>query len=455
MTTPDCPDAERSAARVPLANPFYFIIVLWGQRYRDYFLEFCLPTVLAPGNAPALDTARRSKFLICTRPDDWAAIKAAPIFRELESHLEPVFIEIPECPPGRSGCEHMNLGHKLACDMAYRDKAFALILTPDCMLSDGSMARVQELARQGARLVLTAALRFGEEPFLGSLREQGAIPPESRRDSGRALAISGPQMVRAAVNGFHAETLSYEWDAPYLLPVTPAAWWRVPGEDGVVLHSLSWAPLLIDYSVVQSHDMSTLDGWTIDGDYLYRNFGSTQNIHVVQDSDDIFLASWSPMAENAFVPKPLSLFNAPLARGLFGVLKGVLFRSGFYGPIFDPIRRKAFGLTVRWHSAAVEPAIWGPVERRAEQALRRWVRLDGTEPPRGAGSVIANIATTPIRAFSILWMYREPIGRRLRQALNGDMSAVRRILWNVRRELALMMHRMVKQSAPPPPGSPG
>jgi hypothetical protein len=223
----------------------------------------------------------------------------------------------------------------------------------------------------------------------------------------------------------------------------------------VVLHSLSWAPLLIDYSVVQSHDMSTLDGWTIDGDYLYRNFGSTQNIHVVQDSDDVFLASWSPMAEKAFVAKPLSLLNAPLAQGLFRMLKGMLFRSGFYGPIFDPIRRQAFGLTVRWHSRPVEPAVWDTVERQAEQALCRWVQLDGTESPRGVASVLGNLVTAPIRAFSILWMSREPIGRRLRQALSGDISAMRRILWNVRRELALIMNRRVKQSAPPPPGSTG
>ncbi len=47
------------------------------------------------------------------------------------------------------------------------------ILTPDCMLSDGSVARLQELARDGTQLVLTAALRFGEEPFLAHLRNLG------------------------------------------------------------------------------------------------------------------------------------------------------------------------------------------------------------------------------------------------------------------------------------------
>jgi hypothetical protein len=441
-----------SAARAPLASPFYFIIVLWGERYRDYFLDYCLPSLLAPRNIPALDTARRSKFLICTRPDDWVAIKTTAIFRALESHLDPVYVEIPACPPGRSGCEHMNIGHKLACDMAFRDHGLALILTPDCMISDGTMAHVQDLARNGARLVLTAALRFGEEPFLGGLRSQGLISSESRRDSGQPLTITGRQMVHAAINGFHSETLSYEWDAPYLLPVTPAAWWRVPGEDGVVLHSLSWAPLLIDYSAVKIHDTSTLDGWTIDGDYLYRNLGDAQNIHIVQDSDEIFLASWAPMADRSFVARPIALFNGSIGRKLFKAVKGLLFKSSFYSPVFDPIRRRAFGLTVRWHSRSLNQN-WDAVEKQALDELQRWVELAGVKTSTGLASVLGNIAIAPIRGFSIVWLYRQAIGRRLRQALTGDMSAIRRILWNLRRERALLMHRMLKESAPPPPGS--
>ena len=98
--------------------------------------------------------------------------------------------------------------------------------------------------------MLTAALRFGEEPFLGHLRDLGALPGSSRSASATPLAVSGRQMAYAAVNGFHSETLAYEWNAPGLMVISPAAWWRVPGEDGIVLHSLSWAPLLLDYGAV-------------------------------------------------------------------------------------------------------------------------------------------------------------------------------------------------------------
>jgi hypothetical protein len=450
----DVNDSTKSGSAI--LPPFYFIIVLWGERYRNYFLEYCLPSLLAPGNIPALDRARGSKFLVCTTPQDWSAIEAAPIVAALKTFIEVVFIEIPPCPPERSGCEHMNTGHKLACDMAFRAQALALILTPDCMISDGSMANVQALAESGARLVLTAALRFGEEPFFADLERQGLLTAQSRRDTGIPLVITGAQMVHAAVSGMHSETLGYEWDAPYLLPVTPAAWWRVPGEDGIVLHSLSWAPLLIDYSVVQNHDTSTLDGWTIDGDYLYRNLGSDKNVHIVEDSDEVFLASWAPMADRAFVARPIRFFELPGMRAVFKRLKGLLFKSGFYGPVFDPIRRKAFSLTVRWHSCPLN-AKWQPVEREAVRELSRWIDFAGLaagkggEQPASAFAAIAHLPVNVIRWFSIVWLYHQAIGRRLRQALGGDITAIRRILWNARREKALLMHRVLKESAPSPP----
>ena len=129
-----------------LDRPFYFILVLWGERFRNYFLDLCLPTLLSPRNLPSLATRPRSKFLFCTPPDDWAAISASPIFQLLARHVEPVYIEIPPCPPGVSGCVHMGIGHRRGCELAYEAKAYPFVLTPDSIFSDGTIARLQELA---------------------------------------------------------------------------------------------------------------------------------------------------------------------------------------------------------------------------------------------------------------------------------------------------------------------
>ena len=75
-------DAQ-SAISSPAAldRPFYFIVVLWGERFRKYFLDFCLASALSPGNIPALLASRRSKFLIATRPEDWAAMRETQMLR--------------------------------------------------------------------------------------------------------------------------------------------------------------------------------------------------------------------------------------------------------------------------------------------------------------------------------------------------------------------------------------
>src|ERR1700677_550261 len=99
-----------------LDRAFYFIVVLWGERFRNYFLNFCLASALSPGNIPALKTSPRSRFLIATRPEDWAAMRASEMFGLLKRYVDPVYIEVPACPSGRSAYQHMSIGHRLACE---------------------------------------------------------------------------------------------------------------------------------------------------------------------------------------------------------------------------------------------------------------------------------------------------------------------------------------------------
>lgn len=428
-----------------LDRAFYFIVVLWGERFREYFLEYCVPSLLAPGNIPSLNTKPRSKFLIATRPEDWQAINDTAIFDVLRRYVDPVYIEIPPCPPGLSGCVHMNTGHKIACDMAFREKGLGLVITPDCMFSDGSIARLQELARNGVQLVLAAALRFGEEPLFEYLK--ASIPAESRSRTGQALTLTGRQLAQASVNSFHTETLSYEWNAPYINPISPAAWWRVPGEDGVVLHCMSWAPVLLDYAAVARHDMSTLDDWTIDGDYLFKNVGTGAKLHVIQDSDELFLASWGPMSDRPF--EPLPLFKSKFGRILGAKLRAMQFQTSFHSPVFDPLKRQIFFLPVRWHSGPLNQK-WTEIEGAAMSEL-----LLRVKPPivTALSSIFLNFILVLIRWIAAYFKYRDNIKRRLMQALRGDKAAWHRILWNVRREMQMLARRLPTEPPPPAPKS--
>jgi hypothetical protein len=371
---------ESVRLRPVLERPFHLIVVLWGERFRNYFLNYCLPSLMAPGNIPALATKTPSKFLIATRPEDWAAMEHAAIFRQMARYVEPHYIEIPPCPPGKSGCEHMGTGHKLACELAYREQAYAAVLTPDCMLADGGLERLQELALAGSEIVITAALRFGEEPLFANLRATGVRAEPDLPGERDPLQIPCRELVNAAINAFHSHSASCEWGSSYFPQVTHCAWWRVPGEDGVLLHSLSWAPLLIDYRAFANHDTSAMEDWSIDGDYLYKNVATADRIHVVQDSDELFLVSWAPVSDRQVRRYPL------LQHKLLGeFVWRMQFKAHFENSMFDPLKRKLFFEPVRWHSRPLN-ASWDAAERRAMQQINAVIAGPGKAArPIGGG----------------------------------------------------------------------
>src|SRR6185503_16388365 len=119
--------------------------------------------LLSQGNIPALARDRGGKFLIATRAEDWGALTCTAIFARLREYVEPVFLELPAAPPGGRENNYnglgynlglMGVGHRLISAMSFRDRAYGVYLAPDSMLSDGSVANLEALARKGTELVL-------------------------------------------------------------------------------------------------------------------------------------------------------------------------------------------------------------------------------------------------------------------------------------------------------------
>ena len=469
-----------------LERPFYFIIVLWGERFRNYFVDLCLPTLLSPRNLPALSTRQRSKFLVCTRPEDWAALQVAPVFRLLEHYVEPVYIQLPDCPSGVQACVHMGIGHRRGCELAYEAKAYPLVLTPDCIFCDGMMARLQELAVQGMELVLAPALRFEEETLFEHLEAAG-VAPQRRNGIADPITLKNRDLVRMALASMHSETKSYEWEAPYFNPVPAAAWWRVPGEHGIVVHSLSWAPLLFDFAAVAEHDTSTFDEWTFDGDYVYRNLSNIKRVHLVLDSDEIFMASWGPSSERRH---DLAAQRQQTKLLIGGHLKRQQFKAAFFSGIFDPFKQAIFFHAARWHANSLTPK-WIRVERRAARLLFSCVAPPSTTlhlHQTAHSGLVASPGSGLDRAYSFvggpaflglifrwyvtwlipplvalmiaieripgairhIWIHRAAIIPRIRQLRTGDPEVKRWLKWRIR-EIAYHLVGRVAENKPARP----
>ena len=132
-----------------LPTPFYLVVVLWGAEHRNYFLRFLVPSLLSPGNLPSLQPGAPHRFLIATTIEDWTVMQGHPAYQNLARVIEPVFLEISAPAEGANKYLVMSSGHKVAAMKAFADKAYGVFLTPDLVLSEGSIAALQRLALAG------------------------------------------------------------------------------------------------------------------------------------------------------------------------------------------------------------------------------------------------------------------------------------------------------------------
>jgi hypothetical protein len=442
---------------------FYFVSVAWGETYRNYFLEYCLPTLLALGNIPAIANVRPSKFLIATTAVDWEIIRSTAVFRELQKHTEPLFIELPPPRDDRYYWEQAIVGHKICCELAASDKAIRIFTGPDAVYSDGMVAHLHQLALEGADAVLSLVTPLTRtELFIKTLSELGLRPRKSARDTGIPITITPRQIAALAMRAMHGLSRINEWEAPYFWRYAATPWWRVSGGQGGVMNGNFWDLLMVDYSAVR-HDSSLLDerGW--DGDYIMRTIGNLETIYFVRDSDEMHVVSWTNLPE-------------PRLRRRYGgeFVKGAAFRASAYNPVFNNFQRDALFMSTLVHCGDLNRD-WHEIEDKALQTIATWLdtpteieRYSRRLPPhlRNYAGLQARIEACDLswwRRNRIAWRWvlfvfvpavrlwvptREflinvaPLAcKRIALALRGDSASLERLRWRGRELLARIFGR--------------
>ncbi len=245
------------------------------------------------------------------------------------------------------------------------------------------------------------------------------------------------------------------------------------------MHSFSWAPLLFDFGAVPKHDTSTFDQWTFDGDYVHRNLGNIKRVHLVLDSDEIFLASWGPSSDRPHDLSPVPQLTRPLLGGYY---KRRTFRAWFFGGVFDPFKQQIFFSAACWHAKPLTKK-WRAVERRAARAMRSCV-----EPPKqdivqlqrtnslafhsslGRAQiafdrsihVVLTYIVGPTAGFILgvsaaahdVWVHREAVMPRIWQLREGNTEVVHWVKWRIR-EIGYKLIGRVPEGKPERPSRPG
>ncbi len=345
-------------------RPLYFTVVFWGAEHRRHFSELLLASLLAPRNIPALDRGRGSKFLIATTEQDWRGLQDDPLFRRLGEFVEPVWCHFEPPRRGELTMLAMSRGQAMMASRAFQDRAYGMYLAPDTIFSDGSIAALERLAEAGKKVVLAAAVRFQFEGAISELEREGYLRP------GRPTAVGSRDLMRILLRHPHSEMRRYEYGSAWFADKPISPYWRVPGGDGIIIHNFSWAPLLVDYGALARHDVQTFAQWTLDGDYIHRNFPDPSDVYVVTDSDEVAYVSFTKESDRRLDLDPYLAGTPRWARDWYQTR---LMRRLKDSEIMDPLKRAIFPIPVYFHAAEISPA-WERTRRKVGRIIARVYR---------------------------------------------------------------------------------
>jgi uncharacterized surface protein with fasciclin (FAS1) repeats len=318
------------------------VTAVWGEWHIAKYLELNLPTLLAEGNFPALAKHCDITYLLYTSKADLPRLKQAPGLAALARLMKLDFRTIDAAALSEPLAAHHQVWNEAAAQ-AKSQKSFIVLMPPDVAWSNGSFAHVGRKLQEGKQAIFMTYLRVESESFMAALA--------SHRDAHTGIIdVSGAKMVELSLRTLHALMPAYLRDS-HQFPIHPEMmFWAIPGE-GLLCRVLAREMFVYDPAKLKltvSHLLDTrLDPALID---------------VVQDSDDLFGVSLTPLT------KDLDWYH--LARRAVPAEIAEWWLE--YDSWVNDIVSRA---SMRWHYAPVTDSAWRAKERGADLFLSRAAAL--------------------------------------------------------------------------------
>lgn len=254
------------------------LLPVWGYRYVSEFLEFGLPSLLAPGNIPALAKALPCEFLMMTSAEDAVVITEHPAWRKLQTICHATVELIDDLITGENHSTSITLAYSRAIRAAgpqMVDTCF-INVCGDFVYSDGALENVIKQMNAGANGVLAGNFQFVAEDGLSVLR--------SMIDPARAeLALSSRQLIRCGLAHLHPAAFANIVNfGLFHNEHTNRLFWRVDRNTLVgrfyLLHVVCVRPEVTEFVTGSSFDYSFIP-----------ELCPSNNVAVFTDSDDYFV----------------------------------------------------------------------------------------------------------------------------------------------------------------------
>jgi hypothetical protein len=328
------------------APRFHIVTSVWGYSYTQAFVDVALPSMLSPGNLPALSNPSHNLYQILTTAADRATIEASPAFHRLCA-IMPVQFNIIELPTEAADRHKLqSYCNRLGIMTADAFDAAIVFYNPDVIVADGGMRSLERMVAEGKRAINVLGIRMIREQVLPLLQSY-------RAPGGEQLTISPRQLISMAVRNLHPLSMMHFYDAPGADVMPSAIFWKV-GDDSLIARCFHLHPMCV-YPRVKNAPFST----TIDDDYLKAACPNPDDEHVVLDSDAFCACEMSS----------LDRFSRSLER-----VGGDADFAGWAKPHAKPHHLELFCHRISLRGEHVDETAWQAVAHESDEVVGRIVR---------------------------------------------------------------------------------
>lgn len=291
--------------RAPRPSPTAakLLVPVWGARYVQQFIDLSLPTLLAPGNIPAIAAKLPCEVEFLTSSEDVALLQSSSALARLRSVCQVSIRIIDDLIVRQLHSLTITLAYARAIRAAGKtalDTCFFMLVS-DYVLTDGSLDHVLSLILAGASAVQAGNFQMIDVDW------QGAAFP-SPVDG--VLVLQPRELMRRALERLHPKTIGNMAD--FLLSHNidcNRLFWRA-GPDALIgrfflLHPICIRPERTDFVIGSSVDYS-----------FVPEMCTPENVVTVTDSDHYLVVELQPLAHEMESMRLGRASRADLARRL-------------------------------------------------------------------------------------------------------------------------------------------
>jgi hypothetical protein len=280
--------------------------IAWGERFVDKFMNYCLASLLAGGNIPALARKGAVVLSIVTTEADRDRMTAHPAFARLRQSAEVVFTCFPSEFLEQREKDGLNFYHfyglldHQSVFLAVALQADLYLLPIDCVYSSDCLKTFSGYLSKEADCCSVGAIET-EEPVL-----RAWLDADGRRRSGGVLNLAAKELIEAASrhpDRYFRSMIMNPDNAEFCAHPRELVW---PFADGLGIHSVFMHPLAVSARLLTRPFHPHHEN--VDYALLPRLLQGDGRMKVIEDASEAVLAHFgAPVTRNEFLPGAFSI----------------------------------------------------------------------------------------------------------------------------------------------------